>query len=143
MAKLSEAEIEDFLAETRVGTLAYTGLGGAPRAVPIWFDWDGSVVRMFTFEATPKLKCLQKNPMASLVVAAHIVAHEREHWVAFDGEVRISEKGGIELVEKILPRYWTEMDARRRGILEQFRNNAELIRLLELTPSAIRSYLER
>ena len=142
MAKMSEAEIAQFLVETRVGTLAYKGPRGAPRAVPIWFDWDGIVIRMFTFETAPKYKYLQKDPQASLVVAAHITAQERERWVAFDGEVHISEKGGIELVEKILPRYWTEMDDRRRAILQSFRDNASLIRLLELTPSAVRSYLE-
>ena len=56
--------------------------------IPVWFDWDGEVVRMFVGKDTPKVHRLRRDPKASVLVN-HI--DEPERWVAFDGLVSITE----------------------------------------------------
>ena len=137
MPRMSDADRDEFLAKLRVGTLTYLGRSGAPVAIPIWFDWDGGAIRMVTGDPSPKLKYLKRDPRVSLVVSNH--PDELEGWVAFDGEVRIVDEGGLELIEKMATRYWTVMDDRKRALLENFRKHAALLRVLELTPTEIRT----
>ena len=33
--------------------------------IPVWFDWDGEVVRMFAGKDTPKVHRLRRDPKAS------------------------------------------------------------------------------
>ena len=48
-------------------------------------------------------------------------------------------RAGLELIEKMATRYWTVMDDRKRALLENFRKHAALLRVLELTPTEIRT----
>ncbi|MGI9433069.1 MAG: pyridoxamine 5'-phosphate oxidase family protein, partial [Myxococcota bacterium] len=101
---MTNEERDRFLAEPRYGMLTILRSDGSPIAVPVWFDWTGEVVNMFTSVVSPKIKRLQADPRASLLVANHITEHET--WVAFDGPVSIHEDGGIELAERLSSRYW-------------------------------------
>ena len=78
------------------------------------------------------------DPRASLLVVNHLA--EPESWVAFDGAVSIQEEGGIELAEKLAPRYWDLSDPARRSTLELWRKAAGALRVLELKPARIRTY---
>ena len=140
MASMSDAERDRFLGEPRYGVLTYLRDDGSPVGVPVWFEWTGSAVRMFTSEASPKMKRLEADPRASMVVSNHLDEHEA--WVAFDGVVAIRETGGIELAEKLAPRYWDLSDPGRQKTLESWRKAAAAFRVLELAPSTIRSYVD-
>jgi len=48
--------------------LAYTGLDGPPRVVPIWFHWDGKRFVLGSAPASPKVKALQKNAKVALTI---------------------------------------------------------------------------
>jgi hypothetical protein len=48
--------------------LAYTGLDGFPRAIPIGFLWDGKQFVMGTATNSPKVEALQENPKVALTV---------------------------------------------------------------------------
>ena len=97
MAKMNDEVRERFLAEPRYGILNTLRSDGLPIGVPVWFDWDGETVRMFTSVLSPKIKRIQADPRASLLVVNHPT--EEEAWVSFDGPVSIHEEGGFELAE--------------------------------------------
>lgn len=138
MTKMNDDERERFLAEPRYGILTTVRSDGLPIGVPVWFDWDGETVRMFTGVNSPKIKRLQGDPRASLLVVNHLT--ENEAWVSFDGPVSIHEEGGLELAEALAPRYWDLSDPRRQETLELWRKAAAAMRLLELRPVRVRSY---
>ena len=138
MAAMTEEDRAAFLAETRYGYLTTLISDGSPRTVPVWFDWNGETLRMFTSVLSPKIRRLQADPRASLLVVNHLA--EPESWVAFDGPVSIQEEGGFELAERLAPRYWDLSDPERRSTLELWRKAAGALRVLELKPTRIRTY---
>ncbi len=93
---------------------------------------------MFTGESSPKIKRLQRDTRASLVVASAL--GEKEEWVSIEGTVTIHPEGGIELAERLAKRYWDLSQPARAETLQTWRDAASTLRLLELIPSRIRSY---
>ena len=87
MGTMNDDQRKDFLAEPRYGILNTTRSDGLPIGVPVWFDWNGETVRMFTSVVSPKIKRLQADPRASLLVVNYL--SEQEAWVSFDGSVSI------------------------------------------------------
>jgi len=135
---MTDEERDRFLAEPRYGILTVLRADGSPIAVPVWFDWSGEVIRMFTSVISPKMKRLQADPRASLLVVNHLAEHEA--WVAFDGLVSIHEAGGLDLAEQLSTRYWDLSDPERQRTLELWRKAAAALRVLELKPTRIRTY---
>ncbi len=138
MATMSDEERDRFLEEPRYGVLNLLRTDGSPVGVPVWFDWDGETIRVFTSVTSPKMNRLRADPRASLLVVNHLAEHEA--WVAFDGLVSIHEEGGLELAEKLAPRYWDLSDPERQRTLELWRKAAAALRVLELKPTRIRTY---
>ncbi len=134
---MNEQEREAFLKETRLGILSTLDEGRLPVSVPVWFEWDGQVVRMFSGNDTPKVRRLQADPRGSLLVVNHL--REQEAWLAFDGEIAISDEGGLALAERIAPKYWDLSDPARANMLEEWRKGPEAFCLLTLTPSRVRT----
>ena len=126
-----------FLATPRLAILTTNRVEGTPIGVPVWFDWDGAVVRMFAANTTPKVKRLRRDPRASVLVTNHI--DEPEGWVAFDGTVEIHDEGGFELAERLAPRYWDLDDPGRRDTFELWRQARSVFCLLTLAPTRIRN----
>ena len=139
MATMSDGAREAFLAETRLGVLSTLRDDGAPISVPVWFEWDGSRARMFTTASSGKVERLARDARASLLVAARI--DEPEAWVAIDGTIEVREEGAAELAERLAERYWDLDDPDKRATVDTWRRAAAVLRLLELTPAAVRSYL--
>ena len=48
--------------------LAYKGLDGFPRAIPIGFLWDGSRFVIATATNSPKMEALKANPKVALTI---------------------------------------------------------------------------
>jgi hypothetical protein len=95
---------------------------------------------MFTSVLSPKVKRVQEDPRASLLVVNHPT--EKEAWVAFDGALVIRDGGGLELAEELARRYWDLSDPNHRETLELWRKAAAALRVLELRPEKIRSYTD-
>jgi PPOX class probable F420-dependent enzyme len=138
MAKMNDEARERFLAEPRYGILNTIRSDGWPIGIPIWFVWKGETIRMFTCVVSPKIKRLQADPRASLLVVNHL--DEQEAWVSFDGPVSIHEEGGLELAEALASRYWDLSDPSRKETLALWRKAGAAMRLLELRPERIRSH---
>ncbi len=140
MGQMSDADREAFLAVNRYGILSTLRRDGSPIAIPVWFDWDGSSVRMFTNAGSPKLRRLANDARASVLVTNHI--DENEKWVAFDGTVAVSDEGGFELAEKLAQRYWDLNDPGRASALQTWRAMESGWRLLEMVPDEVRTYAD-
>jgi nitroimidazol reductase NimA-like FMN-containing flavoprotein (pyridoxamine 5'-phosphate oxidase superfamily) len=138
MAAMTEAAREAFLSRPRIGVLGMLTEDGAPVAIPIWFEWDGHRVLMFTGETSPKIRRLQHDARATLLVAAEV--GEKEAWVALDGQVSMHPDGVIELAARLAARYWDLNDPERAATLQLWRDQASALRRLEIIPSRIRSY---
>jgi PPOX class probable F420-dependent enzyme len=133
---MSNSARNAFLAVTRLGMLSTLSDDGAPVTVPVWFEWDGEVIRMFSGATSGKMRRIARDPRASLLVPNAV--GEPEGWVAFDGRIEVRDDGAIELAERLAPRYWDMNRPDLRAELDGWRRNAASLRLLELRP-AIRS----
>ena len=138
MASMTAEAREAFLAQTRIGIFSTVDEDGAPISIPIWFAWDGRCIRMFTGASTPKMRRLQCDPRASLLVASELGTPEE--WVAIDGTVTMQSEGAMELAERLAERYWDVNDPPHAKTLQLWRDQSSTLRLLELVPSRIRSY---
>ncbi len=73
---LKDPLAQELLQSTIPARLAYTGLDGSPRVVPIWFHWDGADVIMATPAATPKVKALEANPKVAMTIDGDVFPHK-------------------------------------------------------------------
>ena len=136
---METVEIDEFLSrKPRLGTLVTLRKDGSPTAAPVWFEWTGSAVRLFTETPSTKLTRIANDPRASFIVANDV--GEPEAWVAFDGLATVSDAGGIELAEKLAPLYWNLDDPGPAEILAAWRAAAESFRLISIEPTTIRSF---
>jgi nitroimidazol reductase NimA-like FMN-containing flavoprotein (pyridoxamine 5'-phosphate oxidase superfamily) len=129
-------DLRRFLDTPRLGTLIISRIDDTPVGIPIWFEWTDEVVLMFSYVNSVKVERLRSNPTASLVVANNI--GEPEEWVAFDGTITISDSGGLDLAQRLAPRYWDLTEPRNRDELASWLRSPENFCLLTLTPERIR-----
>ena len=142
MPAMSPSEIDEFLEETRIGVLCTNDLDGAPNGVPVWFEWEGERIRIFSFASHRKIARIENDPRASLLVAAEVGEHEA--WVAVDGPVSITDEGAVPLLERLAARYWVDDDPAvakaHAETLEAWGQAAADFRVLTIVPDEIRSY---
>lgn len=123
--------------EPRIGILITCKQNGSAIGVPVWFDWDGEIIRCFAAKDSAKIKRLANNPKASLLVTNSV--GEPESWLAFDGDVNISDVGGIELAEKLAQKYWDLGILSNAQKLQSWKEYPHAFSLLEMNPSHIRN----
>jgi PPOX class probable F420-dependent enzyme len=136
---MTDAERDAFLAERRYGILTTLRANGAPVSLPVWYEWDGTSLRMFCHEASGKLKRLRGDARASVIVVNH--PDEPENWVSFDGRIEVRREGGLDLAERVFDHYYPQGDE-RRSALESWRKMKDQWRLLEMRPESIRIHEE-
>ena len=128
---------EEFLSKTRYGILTTLAQDGSPVSVPVWFDWDGTAIRVFSGIKSAKVKRIWRDARVTLLVANHL--DEGEAWVAFDGEAKIPPEGAVELLEQLAAKYWDLSDPDRRATVDSWKNESNDLCVIELVPSKIRS----
>ena len=111
MAEMSAAGRDAFLQQARIGVLATLDAGGAPLAIPIWYEWDGARARMFSSRRSPKVARLQGDGRVCLTVAEPVGVPEA--WVAIEGVATIEEGTGFALAQRLAPRYYPTEQAER------------------------------
>jgi PPOX class probable F420-dependent enzyme len=67
---MSPAELQSFLAEERVVTVATIGPNGRPHLMPLWYVMDGPVISAWTYAKSQKVRNLERRPQATLQVEA-------------------------------------------------------------------------
>ena len=59
---------EELLGSSIPARLAYVGLDGGPRVVPIGFHWNGAQILIFTLPKSAKVRALQHNPRVAITI---------------------------------------------------------------------------
>ena len=131
---MTDAERDSFLREVRIGTLCTLNGDGSPNALPLWYEWDGTKIRMFSSPDVGKVRRLRQDPRACLNVADPVGAIEA--WVTVEGTVEVLDQGGKELALQLAAIYY-EGD-RQEETLASWGQVDDWV-LLELTPTRIRS----
>ena len=70
---LSDPLAQELMQSSIPARLAYLGLDGFPRAIPIGFHWNGSQLVLCTVPHAPKVSALKTNPKVALTVDTNTV----------------------------------------------------------------------
>jgi hypothetical protein len=65
---LNDPLAQELLRSNIPARLAYTGLDGFPRVIPIGFHWNGTQFIMATSPKAPKVRALSANPKVALTI---------------------------------------------------------------------------
>jgi hypothetical protein len=87
---------QELLTSTIPARLAYTGLDGFPRAIPIGFLWDGTRFVVGTATNSPKMRALRANPKVALTIDTNTFP---PHVLLVRGTAR------VEIVDGVIPEY--------------------------------------
>lgn len=119
---LAKPIARQLLSEVPVLHLAYTGLDGGPRTIPIGYLWDGMSFRLWTIPDAPKVRALQADPRVAVTVdmlgtpARLLLARGRAALTVVDGV----PAGYLEASHRGLPREgWDDFDAQVRSLYDR------------------------
>jgi len=68
MEVLNDPLAQEMLRSPLLARMAYNGMDGTPRAIPIGYLWNGDGFVMCTASIAPKVRALQANPKAALTI---------------------------------------------------------------------------
>ncbi|ONI81566.1 pyridoxamine 5'-phosphate oxidase [Actinosynnema sp. ALI-1.44] len=131
------AEDLEFLARPLHGFLTVAAGPTPPQPRPVWFEATAEgKVQLFTEAGSLKVRRLNRDPRASIVVAAPV--GEPEHWVSVAGRVTVEPDGAQELCARLGARYWDLDNPTLADQIAQMQA-AELLRLV-IHPETVRRY---
>ena len=104
---LEPAERDELLSSKVSAMLAFVDSKGFPRLVPCWFFWDGSAFYVTSYADKFHVRCLRRNPRASIgVEIAHAAGGSvGNRQVKGVGEVVISEDAEGHWARRIAEKY--------------------------------------
>ena len=70
MAKLSQQETEQFLAQPRIAHLATLRPSGTPHVAPVWFLWDQGRAWVMANGGAVKVRNIKGNPAVTLSISS-------------------------------------------------------------------------
>jgi PPOX class probable F420-dependent enzyme len=73
---MSDDELQRFLAEQMIVSMATAGPRGRPHLVPLWYVPDGTELRGWTYAKSQKARNLECDPRATLQVEDGVAYHE-------------------------------------------------------------------
>ncbi|MCP2267078.1 pyridoxamine 5'-phosphate oxidase family protein [Promicromonospora thailandica] len=127
----------ELLARPLYGFLTVAGATQPPEPRPVWFEvTPEGTVQLFTEAGSLKVRRLERDPRASLVVAAPV--GERERWVSVSGPVTVEDDGAHDLASRLAARYWDLSDPARAADLAEILSG-ELLRVV-VRPERVRRY---
>lgn len=68
VALLNDPVAQELLQSATPARLAYVARDGSPRAVPIWFHWNGTEIVMSSPGASAKLGAISRHPAVALTI---------------------------------------------------------------------------
>ena len=68
VSAMTADEIRELLSGPQIGILATADASGRPDATPVWFDWDGTRVRILCHRTSRKARNVRANPQVALTV---------------------------------------------------------------------------
>jgi general stress protein 26 len=96
LALLQDPIAQKLLQSTIPARLAYIGVDGTPRVIPIWFHWNGTRIVMATPTTAPKVKALSKNAKVALTIDSDTWPHK---------VLQVRGTAEVETVDGLVPEY--------------------------------------
>lgn len=96
VALLNDPVAVALLQSTIPARLAYLGLDGNPRAIPIWFHWNGNSLVLGSPLKSAKVRAISKHPKVALTI-------DGDAWPAKVLQVRGTAT--VETIEGVVPEY--------------------------------------
>ena len=129
---------EELLRHASLARLAYSGLDGSPRVVPVGFHWNGHDVVVCTATTAPKVKALSARPSVALTIDTADTPSTAKA-LLIRGTAAIDIVGGVPAEyldgsEKALD------DAQRQAFEAQVRQTYERMARIAITPHWARFY---
>ena len=96
-------EFADLLRTTTIAHIATIGLKGEPQITPVWFDWDGNIIRFSQTKARQKFRNLQRDPRIALSI---VDPNNPYRYLEIRGKVvRIEEDPDLRFLNAMTKRY--------------------------------------
>ena len=132
----ANGKIDNLLKQTMIGFLSTLNEDGSPNTMPLWYEWDGEKILMFSGGKASKINRLRRDPRAALCIAEGVGIPEA--WVSVEGTVELVDdlQRTRDFACRLAERYY-EPD-RAKKVIEAW-SKAEGLLLLDLKPSRIRS----
>jgi hypothetical protein len=121
-AVLNDPIAQELLQSHRIARLAYDGLDGYPRAIPIGYFWSGHDIVICTPSIAPKVAALRTNPRVALTIDTET---QPPHILLVRGTAAMEIVDGIpmEYLEAsrkyIAPDAWEDFEVQMRGLYKQ------------------------
>jgi len=103
-AKIPETVL-DLFERPIICALSTVGTDGQPHTVPVWFDFDGTYVRVNAPAATKKARDMAKNSKVAVLI---LDPQQAFHWVEVRGhvvEVRDESQGARDHINHLSQKY--------------------------------------
>lgn len=140
MPRMTTEQMAAFFERTRQAMLLTLKRDGSPDGVPVWFDWDGSTVRVFSGAGAEKIQRIAADPRIAIVITNDV--DEAPAWVRFEGRARIDMDADAKAlaVEVLAPRYWDLTVPGYAAVVEQWSNAPDdAFVVISLKPTTVRS----
>lgn len=102
MAKLSQQETEQFLAQPRIAHLATLRPAGTPHVAPVWFLWDQGRAWIMADAGAVKVRNIKGNPAVTLSIAT---SERPLSYVILEGRAQINSEDLARVVERMCVLY--------------------------------------
>jgi len=132
MPQMTPEQVETFLRQPRMANLITLRADGMPTSQPLWFEWAGGVIRMFSGRATGKVRRLLRDNRAAVTIATGV--GEPPAWVTVEGTASVVSGGG-DLARRLAPLYDGEKFAALA--LARLDGDPDGLCLITITPARI------
>ena len=102
MAKLSQQEMDRFLAQPRIAHLVTLRPAGTPHVAPVWFLWDRGRAFVMADANAVKVRNIEGNPAVALSIAT---SKRPLSYVVLEGQAEVTSEDLPQVVERMCVLY--------------------------------------
>lgn len=133
---MTQEQMDEYLRLPMIGDLATVNPDGSPHVAPVWYRWDGEVVKVFTQKTAVKVRNIRHDARVSMSVAKQDAPYG---YVIVNGTAVISEDGIPDEVRAMAIHYKGEVEG--EIYIRQALSEMEFC-LLTITPSKIIGWID-
>ena len=133
---MTQEQIHEYLMLPMIADLATVNPDGSPHVAPVWFRWDGDVVKVFTQTTAVKVRNIRNDARVSMAVSKQDAPYG---YVIVNGTAEISNEGIPDEVRAMAIHYKGEVEG--EIYIQQALQEMEFC-LLTITPTKIIGWLD-
>ena len=135
MQKLSKNELDSMVYDKKIPIrIAFIKPDGTPNVISLWYEIENEKIYCATQKTAKIVSYLKNNPKCGFEIAADKPPYKG---VRGDGNVKIIEEKGIEILETLMKKYLGEKESTLSKFL---RDNSKSEVAIEITPNKLFNY---